>query len=218
MLSAKPSDVRVVNEWPGSKGITHEKCPTLLKYEQDGSIRWGFELDRTTEGRVEAIKLLLDPDQPKPIYVPAVDTKAELSRLGKAPTTVASDYISAIYKHATANIESKYPKNYFQILKKQYVMTVPAVWSDKAQDATIRVRLPCLGRGRAFEWPYFFQANSRWLTTGSSECRPRSGQIDQRTRSSCALHIATYGRQGFGGRRRICHLRRWWRYCGFDIL
>lgn len=141
VFTVKPSDVYVVKEWPGAKGITYDKCPTLLKYEQDGSIRWGFELDRATEGRIEAIKLLLDPEQPRPIYVPAVDTEAELKKLGKSPSTVATDYIRAIFEHATAKIESKYPQNYFQMLKKQYVLTVPAVWSEKAQDITLRVRL-----------------------------------------------------------------------------
>ena len=145
MFKAKPSDVHVIKEWPGAKGITYDKCPTLLKYEQDGSVRWGYELDRATEGRIEGIKLLLDPDQSTPYYVPTTDTGAALSRLGKAPATVATDYISKLFKHATAKIESKYPKDYFQMLKKHYVLTVPAVWSDKAKDATLRVSSLSLG-------------------------------------------------------------------------
>lgn len=133
--------MHLIKEWPGAKGRTWEKCPTLVKYAENGSVSWGYELDRTTEGLIEGIKLYLDPEQPKPIYVPAVDTRAELERLGKAPVAVASDFLGAIYKHASAKIESKYPKDYFNLLKKQYVLTVPAVWSDKAQDATLRVSL-----------------------------------------------------------------------------
>ena len=68
-----------------------------------------------------------------------MDIEASLKGLAKAPTTIATDFINAIFKHATAKIESKYPEGYFQLLKKQYVVTVPAVWSDKAQDATLRV-------------------------------------------------------------------------------
>lgn len=128
----------MIKEWPGAGGTSWDKCPTLVKYE-NGVVRWGFELDRSTEGRIEGIKLLLDPDQPRPIYVPAVDTKAELQRLGKPATAVAADFISALWTHASANIESKYPKDYFNLLKKRFVLTVPAVWSEKAQDATLRV-------------------------------------------------------------------------------
>ena len=164
----------MVNEWPGSKGITYEKCPTLLKYEPDGSLRWGFELDRNTTGRIQAIKLLLDPDQPKPIYVPAVDITAELSRLGKAPTAVATDYISAIYKHATAVIESKYPRNYFHMLKKHYVMTVPAVWSEEAQDATLRVGSLSPSEAESLNGHNSHKANNLCLTIGSPKCRPCS--------------------------------------------
>ena len=128
----------MIKEWPGAGGSSWEKCPTLLKYEGN-NLKWGFELDRATEGRIEGIKLLLDPDQPKPIYVPAVDTKAELKKLGKPAVAVAADFINALYKHASANIASKYPKDYFDLLKKKFVLTVPAVWSDKAQDATLKV-------------------------------------------------------------------------------
>lgn len=168
------SGLVMVNEWPGSKEITYEKCPILLKYEPDGSLRWGFELDRNTAGRIEAIKLLLDPDQPKPIYAPAVDITAELNRVGKAPTAVAADYISAIYKHATIFIESKYPKNYFHLLKKQYVMTVPAVWSEEAQDATLGVGSPSLSEAESFNVHISFEANSLCLILGGPQCRPCS--------------------------------------------
>lgn len=36
-------------------------------------------------------------------------------------------------------IESKYPRNYLDMLDKQYVLSVPAVWSDKAKNATLKV-------------------------------------------------------------------------------
>ncbi|KAI4255015.1 MAG: hypothetical protein L6R42_006950 [Xanthoria sp. 1 TBL-2021] len=137
-FTSNPSEVHLIKEWPGANGITYDKCPTILKYEEGGSLQWGYQLDRTVEGRVDAVKLLLDPSQPKPYYIPDVDIQAELQRLGKAPTAVATDYISAIFRHAVAKIESKYPQGFFQMLKKQYVMTVPAMWEEAAQDATLR--------------------------------------------------------------------------------
>jgi hypothetical protein len=138
-FTTKPDQIYVISEWPGAKGITSPKCPTLIKYDSSDAFRWGYELDRTTKERIEGIKLLLDPDQPKPLYVPAVNTEAELKRLGKPAIVVATDYISAIFQHALRKIESKYPKDYLNMLDKQYVLSVPAVWSDKAADATLRV-------------------------------------------------------------------------------
>jgi len=138
-FTTKPDQIYTINEWPGAKGRSSPKCPTLIKYDSSGSFRWGHELDRTTKERIEGIKLLLDPDQPKPLYVPAINTEAELKKLGKPAIAVATDYISAIFRHAIQKIETKYPKSYLDMLEKQYVLSVPAVWSDKAKDATLRV-------------------------------------------------------------------------------
>jgi len=85
------------------------------------------------------VKLLLDPDQPEPLYLPAGNKKKEIKRLPKEPVDVASDFIGAIYTHAMAKIESKVPRDYFLLCQKQFVLTVPAVWSDKAKDKTLRV-------------------------------------------------------------------------------
>ena len=138
-FTSKPDQIYTINDWPGARGRTSPKCPTLVKYEGSKDFKWGFELDRTTNERIEGIKLLLDPDQPLPLYVPAINTEAELKKLGKPAMDVASDYISAIFQHALAKIELKYPKSYLDMLDKQYVLSVPAVWSDRAKDATLRV-------------------------------------------------------------------------------
>lgn len=141
-ISSQSDRIFTVNEWPGAKGRSSPKCPTLIKYDGPRDFIWGFELDHTTKDRIEAIKLLLDPDQPKPLYAPATDSTDQLKKLGKPAIDVASDYISAIFQHALGKIESKYPKNFLDLLDKQYVLWVPAVWSDKAKDETLKVSQP----------------------------------------------------------------------------
>jgi hypothetical protein len=64
-----------------------------------------------------------------------------MAKLGKAPVDIASDYISAIYDHALKIIAGKVPNGYLDILDKYFVLSVPAVWSDKAKDTTLRVCL-----------------------------------------------------------------------------
>ena len=91
------------------------------------------------EEKIEGVKLLLDPYQEKPLYVPPSNTEAELKKLGKPAMDVATDYIGAIYQHAMRKIEGKYPKNFLELLEKQFVLSVPAIWSDKAKDATLKV-------------------------------------------------------------------------------
>ena len=103
------------------------------------SFAWGSKVNPTSRGRLEGIKLLLDPDQPVPLYVPASNTKKELQKLGKPPLDVASDYLRALYNHALGYINASYPKEFVEMQQKRFVLTVPAVWSDKAKDLTLKV-------------------------------------------------------------------------------
>ncbi|EXJ81389.1 hypothetical protein A1O3_07680 [Capronia epimyces CBS 606.96] len=137
-FTSKPDSVYLVEEWPGAPGKAYQKCPTLVKYDSKKGLQWGCELDRTTSERIEGVKLLLDPDQSRPVYVSLVNTEAELKRLGKPAIEVATDYISAIFKHAKQHIAGKYSPDYLDMLPKKYVLSVPAVWSEKAQKATLQ--------------------------------------------------------------------------------
>ena len=146
----KPEPIPIT-EWPG--GLNKPKVPTIIRYEKNSpqTFAWGYELAHATiEGKIEGIKLLLDPDQLKPLYVPQSNTKAELKRLGKPPIDVAADYISALYNHALSKIEAAWPQDYLQMLQKKFVLTVPALWSDKAKDMTMRVLMLPYLKFRAF--------------------------------------------------------------------
>lgn len=58
--------------------------------------------------------------------------------LPKDPVDVAADFIGAIYKHGLDKIKSALVGDYFHSCQKQFVLSVPAVWSDKAKDRTLR--------------------------------------------------------------------------------
>jgi hypothetical protein len=139
-FSTKPDQIYAITEWPGAQGRSVPKTPTVMKYIGKNKFQWGYELDRTIEEKIVGIKLLLDPDQERPLFdtAGAAATKWELKKLGKPPVDIASDYIGAIYKHAMKQIEGKVPQDYLGMLSKQFVLSVPAVWSDKAKDTTLR--------------------------------------------------------------------------------
>jgi hypothetical protein len=59
--------------------------------------------------------------------------------LGKPAVEVAADFIGAMYKHAMSKISSKVPAEYLDMCQKQFILSVPAVWSDKAKDTTLKV-------------------------------------------------------------------------------
>ena len=117
------------------------KVPTVICYDpQDRrNFTWGGQ--RHKSEAVQGVKLLLDPDQSRPIYLPESTAKSDFRQLGKPAVDVAADFIGAMYRHAMSKIESKMPKEYLDMCQKKFVLTVPAVWSDKAKDATMKVVL-----------------------------------------------------------------------------
>jgi len=132
-----------INKWPG-EDRNPPKTPTLIRYDPTNKRKftWGANVDMTLGDAIQGVKLLLDPSQPVPLYVPAQNTLKMLSSLAKPPLDIASDYIEALYAHALQEIEGKFPKDLLMMQQKKFVLTVPAVWSDKAKDATLRVAYP----------------------------------------------------------------------------
>lgn len=65
--------------------------------------------------------------------------KKDRKALPKEPIDVAADFIGAIYKHALTVIESSTVQGYFKLCEKEFILSVPAVWSDKAKDLTLQV-------------------------------------------------------------------------------
>ncbi|KAI1084122.1 actin-like ATPase domain-containing protein [Whalleya microplaca] len=135
----KKAEVIPILDWPGQKGYRQPKIPTVILYDPDDltKFQWGGQVGWRTES-VQGVKLLLDPDQQRPFYLPTGNIKNEIKKLPKEPLDVAADFIGAIYNHALSKIESASVKEYFQLCQKQFVLSVPAVWSDKAKDKTLR--------------------------------------------------------------------------------
>ncbi|KAK8123027.1 hsp70 protein [Apiospora sp. TS-2023a] len=132
-----------INDWPGLEGCSQPKIPTVVSYGESGTyFKWGGQVDAgAISGNVARVKLLLDPKQQKPVYLPRSSRKTdlkELTKVGKQPVDVAADFMRAIHLHAMDKIKDKVPKQYFDMCQRQYVLTVPAVWSDQARDLTLR--------------------------------------------------------------------------------
>ena len=113
----------------------------MISYDPDNKHAFTWGAQRHKHAKIEGIKLLLDPEQETPIYLPASNTAAELRKLGKPAVEVATDYINSVYKHAMNKIESKWPADYLSMCQKKFVVSVPAVWSDKAKDTTMKVKI-----------------------------------------------------------------------------
>ncbi|KAL8671693.1 MAG: hypothetical protein Q9168_003815 [Polycauliona sp. 1 TL-2023] len=124
-------------DWPGLEGFKQPKVPTIMSYDPSKKTPYTWGAQKHKHAKIEGMKLLLDPGQETPLYIPETNTAAELKKLGKPAIDVVTDYITAIYKHALDRIETKIPAEYLKMCQKKFVVTVPAVWSAKAMNATL---------------------------------------------------------------------------------
>ncbi|KAI6823504.1 actin-like ATPase domain-containing protein [Hortaea werneckii] len=154
-----PDEINVIKTWPGGNNSTSDKVPSELTYMGANSVRsyssasirssgstngnanrtmrWGFQV-RHDEQRLRCLKLLLDPAQPLPAYVSLADIYDQLSAAGKDVDAAVAEYMTAVFDHTKEVLVRRYGQGFVSTTKLQVVLTVPAVWSDAAQNATLR--------------------------------------------------------------------------------
>ncbi|KAF1945173.1 actin-like ATPase domain-containing protein [Clathrospora elynae] len=154
VYSATPDDIDIIKTWPGGNGITSDKVPTEIGYSElpprNGSTsslesaakpaqktKWGFQF-KPEETRLRCIKLFLDRNQKLPHFVSPLETAAQLRKFEKTVMEAVSDYLSQIYKHTMETLTKRYGETFMGMTKVQFVLTVPAMWSDSAKDATLK--------------------------------------------------------------------------------
>lgn len=108
----------------GAEGEYTPKIPTIIAYDEHDKSKftWGASVDRTKDN-IQGVKLLLDPDQERPLYLPTSTMKWDLKRLPKAPMEVAADFIGAMYKHALSEIAKEVPASYLSVCQKEFVLS-----------------------------------------------------------------------------------------------
>jgi molecular chaperone DnaK (HSP70) len=101
---------------------------------------WGFEIDPIpdpSKATYEMFKLGLDPNR---------EIETELARrypnVIKLPTEgeeieeLVVDYLTALREHLVSHLQTHLTSFDLESIPKQYIITVPAVWSEKAQSRT----------------------------------------------------------------------------------
>jgi hypothetical protein len=123
-----------VTRWPGGNGITSDKVPTEISYENSApkthapsanggsntnelvDIKWGFQF-RPEEPRLRCIKLFLDRNQKLPSFVSPVETATILRRHNRTVTQAVSDYLRKIYEHAMVTLQRRYGEVFLSTTK-----------------------------------------------------------------------------------------------------
>ncbi|KAF3934121.1 hypothetical protein ABW19_dt0210203 [Dactylella cylindrospora] len=139
--------INVITRWPGRRQ-NMAKTPSDIAYG-NGSFIWGFEIP-DGQPRLAWAKLDLEEEdvyasdfqdeEPSPEGPSAEDLyRAEIMRhnpLNKSPVDVVSDYLTVFCSEIMSQLMGMHGEKYIQNTGIDWVMTVPAVWSDKAQALT----------------------------------------------------------------------------------
>ncbi|EPS43127.1 hypothetical protein H072_2875 [Dactylellina haptotyla CBS 200.50] len=148
-------NIKVIRRWPGKERRDEVKCPSDIAYT-GGTYRWGY-LIPPGQPRLAWAKLDLDEDnfyenqENTEDYVDVDDPFAETpadddefpmaegmrhNPLNKSPVDVVADYLTALYDVIMSNLRRAQGENFINKTAIDWVMTVPAVWSEKAQALT----------------------------------------------------------------------------------
>lgn len=138
------SDVQeIVTMWPtlfsqGSDGQSSDKVPTEIRYEKDGSPRWGFRI-LDSQPRHQLFKLELDESRRyKQTYLARnlSDPRGLPPGYDKTAERLIQDYLTALREHAEKTLRNKIPASAFTTTPIEYIVTVPAVWTENAKAKT----------------------------------------------------------------------------------
>lgn len=73
-----------------------------------------------------------------PHFVSPLDTAVQLRKYNKTVMEAVSDYLTQIRAHTLETLTRRHGEAFMADTLVQFVLTVPAVWSDSAKDATLK--------------------------------------------------------------------------------
>ncbi|CAG8971871.1 hypothetical protein HYALB_00001984 [Hymenoscyphus albidus] len=141
VYTSDPNEQKVVKSWPDSSQST-EFVPSTIRYnEYDPETtppKWGYQLE-DDELKHEWFKLGLYPALAKTALAENYPSHTAFPPVyGKECEKMVTDYLRSLKKHAEKYIAEKLDEVFLKGKKPEYIVTVPAVWSDQAQATTRR--------------------------------------------------------------------------------
>lgn len=112
---------------------TSQKVPTILS--RGVPTKWGYQV-RGGADTIQGFKLLLDKSE-EIRYLPAVDCQTFMEKMKSTPVQVSGDYLKFLLAHVKDLLGRRFGSAW-PAMQLDCVLTVPAVWSDRARDATLQ--------------------------------------------------------------------------------
>ena len=158
--SVDPNDVNsitVVHNWPGTSGnATKEKVPSEIAYGnfKDGETElWGGSIPPNAARHVW-LKLRLDEATQREEldlfnqlshHIESLDIENQdpcddnpPDPPGKQPVDMITDYLRGVNSHVLRVLNQRHTPSLLRSMAFEVVVTVPAVWSDRAKDLTFK--------------------------------------------------------------------------------
>jgi len=113
------------------------KRPSRQELKCRNDIRWGYEV-LPNEDRITCIKLFLDSDQELPNFLSYKDISVELHKHSRSVESAIADFLQKIREHTISTLTLRWGAGFMRSAKIEWVMTVPAIWSDRAKNDTLQ--------------------------------------------------------------------------------
>ena len=113
---------------------------TLLYHTEGSNYKWGFQIgeEDSNTRRHEWFKLGLCPELETSALARDYPSRTALPQLyGEECEDIISRYLMLLREHVNSVIVQHYGGAVVRGLPREYIITVPAIWSEKAQNATL---------------------------------------------------------------------------------
>ncbi|KAH8808655.1 Hsp70 family protein-like protein [Xylogone sp. PMI_703] len=137
-------DIKIVMNWPGGGGSLL-KTPTRIAYARENSQiksnKWGFDVNPKLIS-YSWTKLLLDKNAAVGDHDDPALSNIEGPGMLRLPEFrdamgVCEDFLREIYLHVSSNLQRQLTDSIFRSTPMECWITLPAIWSDEAKDATL---------------------------------------------------------------------------------
>lgn len=147
--------IKVLKQWRSGTQGNMDKVPTALSYDMDGELEgWGPAVSSTDDIKIQYFKLGLQENVDRRYLSGSViggflsnSDWRHPSLPDKTPLDYSADYLSAIHDYFQNDyLPSAYGPAFLARQRVAYVITVPAIWTDKAKNLTrqaaVRAEIP----------------------------------------------------------------------------
>lgn len=137
-------DIKIITSWPGEQGSS-SKTPTRIAYARENpqiqSNKWGFEVHPRLIS-YSWTKLLLDKNAAVAEHDDVALSNMAGSGILQLPsfrnaTGVCEDFLHEVYTYVSGKLRQEMTAVTFENTPMECWITLPAIWSDEAKDATL---------------------------------------------------------------------------------